>query len=60
MSGPAVTVSVVMPVGRVDEDLAAQLDTMAGQTYGEPWELICSLNTDEPVERALGAYLARR
>jgi GT2 family glycosyltransferase len=54
-------VSVVVPVGRVDEDLARQLDTLAGQTYPEPWELICSLNTADKVERlALEELLGQR
>lgn len=51
MSGQPVRVSVVMPVGRVDDDLAGQLDTLVAQTWAEPWELICSLNSPEPVER---------
>jgi glycosyltransferase involved in cell wall biosynthesis len=47
----AIAVSVVMPVGRVDDDLALQLDTLVAQTFSAPWELICSLNTGDRVER---------
>jgi GT2 family glycosyltransferase len=48
---PAPEVSVIIPVGQVDEDLASQLDTLVAQTFAQPWELICSLNTDDKVER---------
>lgn len=45
--GAAPEVSVVIPVGRVDRELEAQLDALAGQTYDRPWELILSLNTPD-------------
>jgi glycosyltransferase involved in cell wall biosynthesis len=58
---PARPVSVVIPVGRVDGDLPAQLDALATQGYAEPWELVLSLNTDDRAERrALEALLADR
>jgi cellulose synthase/poly-beta-1,6-N-acetylglucosamine synthase-like glycosyltransferase len=58
---PRPVVSVIIPVGRVDDELAGQLDALAAQTYGQPWELICSLNTDDRVERiALEELLGQR
>lgn len=53
-------VSVVIPVGRVDRELEAQLDALAGQTYDRPWELILSLNTPDAAARtALEDLLGR-
>lgn len=54
-------VSVVMPVGSVDEHLPLQLDALEKQTFGGTWELIISLNTgDVPDRVALEALLADR
>ncbi|MGI9598343.1 MAG: glycosyltransferase [Acidimicrobiales bacterium] len=55
------TVSVVIPVGRVDDDLPLQLEALAEQSYGEQWELVISLNSDDPSERrSLDALLDRQ
>ncbi|MEM7324797.1 MAG: glycosyltransferase [Actinomycetota bacterium] len=47
--------SVVIPVGRVDEDLPLQLEALADQSFrgadGGPWELVLSLNTNDVAER---------
>ena len=54
-------VSVIMPVGRVDDDLPHQLDALTKQNYDQPWELVISLNTPDASERrALDALLAER
>ena len=45
------TVSVVIPVGRVDDDLPLQLEALAGQSLDRPWELVLSLNTSDQTER---------
>ncbi|MGH1489339.1 MAG: glycosyltransferase [Acidimicrobiales bacterium] len=45
------TVSVVMPIGRVDDDLPFQLEALGGQSYTGPWELVLSLNSDDPAQR---------
>ncbi len=45
------TVSVIIPVGRVDDDLPLQLEALAGQSYDGPWQLVLSLNTSDPTER---------
>lgn len=45
------TVSVIVPVGRVDDDLPLQLEALAGQSFDRPWELVLSLNTDDPSQR---------
>lgn len=45
------TVSVVIPVGRVDDDLPLQLEALAGQSFEGPWELVLSLNNDDVAER---------
>lgn len=50
-SEPEQAVSVVMPVGRVDDDLPLQLEALDGQSYDGPWELVLSLNSDDPVQR---------
>jgi len=42
--------SVVIPVGQVDNLLAEQLDSLVQQKGTPNWELICSLNTNDPVE----------
>ena len=61
MTASAPEVSVVIPVGRVDDDLGAMLDTLVTQTYAGSWELVCSLNSPDPVERvALEGLLAAR
>ena len=55
------SISVVLPVGRVDELLPLQLDALVGQTQDGPWELVLSLNTADPAERtALEGLLADR
>lgn len=46
------SVSVIIPIGRVDEDLSLQLEALAAQSYDGPWELVLSLNTPDPAERA--------
>ncbi|MCP5034335.1 MAG: glycosyltransferase, partial [Actinomycetia bacterium] len=61
MSGDSPLVSVVIPVGGVDEHLPGQLDALVTQDYSEDWELVLSLNSDEPAERRdLEALLAAR
>lgn len=49
----APVVSVVIPIGGVDEFLPAQLDALADQTFDRPWELVLSMNqpgtTGDPV-----------
>lgn len=51
-------VSVIMPVGRVDDDLPLQLEALDGQSYGGSWELVLSLNSDDPAQRAALERLA--
>ncbi|MEM7272683.1 MAG: glycosyltransferase [Actinomycetota bacterium] len=46
------SVSVVIPIGRADEDLTLQLDALAGQSYPDPWELVLSLNAPGDDARA--------
>ena len=38
------TISVVVPVGGVDEDLDEQLTALAAQDFDRPWELVLSVN----------------
>ena len=45
------SVSVVIPVGRVDDDLPLQLEALADQSFDDPWQLVLSLNSDDPAER---------
>lgn len=45
------TVSVVIPVGRVDEDLPLQLEALAEQSHPGSWQLVLSLNSDDPAQR---------
>lgn len=45
------SVSVVIPVGRVDDDLPLQLEALAAQSYDGPWELVLSLNNDDVAEQ---------
>ena len=52
MTANASPVSVVVPVGGVDELLPLQLDTLVDQRYEGPWELVCSLNSSDPGERS--------
>lgn len=55
------TASVVVPVGRVDEDLPLQLDALLAQTHRGPWEVVLSLNTSDEAERqGLESLLAER
>lgn len=51
-SAGGTTVSVVMPVGRVDAELAEQVAALAAQSHLGPWELLISLNTADPEQRA--------
>ena len=37
-------VSVVMPIGGIDEFLPQQLDALAEQDFDQPWELVLSMN----------------
>lgn len=51
-------VSVIMPVGRIDAFLPAQLEALSGQSYRGRWELVLSLNSSNPEhERALTSLL---
>lgn len=52
LSDDPVAVSVVMPVGGVDENLPPSFDALAAQRYEEPWELVVSLNTADEIARA--------
>ena len=57
---PSLT-SVVIPVGRVDDDLPLQFDALVTQDYPGSWELVLSLNTDDAMERReLESLLADR
>jgi glycosyltransferase involved in cell wall biosynthesis len=47
-----VSVSVVVPVGRVDDDLIQQLDALSRQSYTGSWEIVLSMNTSDDRERA--------
>lgn len=40
----APTISVVVPVGSVDADLAEQFAALAAQDFDRPWELVLSVN----------------
>lgn len=44
-------VSVVMPVGRIDEPLRSALQKLDDQTASFDWELVIGLNTDSAYER---------
>lgn len=44
-------VSVVIPVGRVDNELPLQLEALAEQSFAGSWELVLSLNSDDPGQR---------
>lgn len=58
---PAPPVSVIVPVGAVDEHLPVQLDALARQRFEGRWELVVSLNTDDPDDaRAVRALLDER
>ncbi len=46
------SVSVVMPVGRVDPELSEQISALGVQTYRGPWELVVSLNAADRQQRA--------
>lgn len=45
------SVSVIMPVGRVDADLRDQMEALAGQSYRGRWQLLLSLNTPDQQQR---------
>ena len=51
MSAVPPTFSVIIPVGGVDPQLDEQLVALAHQDVTEPWELVISLNTNEPSHR---------
>lgn len=60
MSNQRSLVSVVVPVGYVDDLLPLQMRALAAQDYLGSWELILSLNSPEPAERTrLEALLER-
>ena len=46
-------ISVVMPVGGVDEALRSALKCLDAQSASFDWELVIGLNTDDPEEREL-------
>lgn len=52
MSDERSLISVVVPVGAVDDLLPLQLRTLAAQTYRGPWEVILSLNSPDPDQLA--------
>lgn len=41
------SVSVIVPVGRVDSDLPVQLEALANQTYEGHWDLVLSMNSPD-------------
>ncbi len=49
---PVGLVSVIVPVGGVDDLLPLQLDTLRTQTFDGRWELVLSLNSDDRGHRA--------
>ncbi len=49
---PEVSVSVIMPVGRVDDDLPLQLEALDNQSFTGDWELVLSMNSDDPAQLA--------
>ncbi len=53
-------VSVVIPVGGVDDDLPLQLEALAEQSYDQVWELVLSLNSDDPAQRLALEQLTER
>ncbi|MGI9616398.1 MAG: glycosyltransferase [Acidimicrobiales bacterium] len=56
-----VDVSVVMPVGGVDQHLPLQLDALCGQRFSGTWELVISLNSTDRADRVnVEALLADR
>lgn len=58
---PTPEVSVVMPVGRVDENLRSAFKKLDEQTATFDWELVIGLNTDDESERGfLDSLLALR
>ncbi len=44
-------VSVLLPVGRVDDELREQLDALGAQDFESTWEIILALNTTDPDQR---------
>ncbi|HNI34138.1 MAG TPA: glycosyltransferase [Microthrixaceae bacterium] len=42
--GDSPVVSVIIPVGAVDEFLPLQLDALSDQSFDQPWELVLSMN----------------
>lgn len=52
-------VSVVMPVGAIDEFVVDQLDALAAQSFDRPWELVMSVNAPgATTHRTLTSYVA--
>lgn len=45
-----ISASVVVPVGRVDDELAQQLDALAKQSFVGSWEIVLSMNTSDDRE----------
>jgi glycosyltransferase involved in cell wall biosynthesis len=53
--------SVVIPIGRVDQELTIQLDALVGQRTDDQWELVLSVNSSERADRkALEVVVAAR
>lgn len=56
---PVPQVSVIIPVGRVDDDLRLQMAALSDQTFSGAWEIVISLNTADGEQRiALEAVIA--
>ncbi len=55
-----VDVSVVVPIGGVDDDLAYQLEALADQSHDGEWELVISFNSTDGAQKARLATLLRR
>lgn len=53
-------VSVVMPLGGLDDLVVAQFEALAAQTHPGPWELIVSFNSPDADARARTAEAAER
>lgn len=60
MNAGAADVSVVIPVGSVDQDLELQLEALAAQDFEPGWELVLSLNSTDPSDRSRLETLAER
>lgn len=51
-AGSTPQISVIVPVGRVDDDLPIQLRALAGQRTDRTFEVVLACNTDDPAERS--------